>query len=94
MTPIEEFEKTYGSPKRWLQRAGLHSQEQVPTDDEQRLYFALLEAVDWQCWFYKDALETPTEDEAKAFLKKYKDRIKCPPPSYIGLLTGAYKFIT
>lgn len=73
-------------------RAGHHSKEAVPEDREQRIYFGLLEILDFQCIKYKD-FTLATEKEIKEYLYKHRDNIKCSPPSYIGLLVGAFNFL-
>lgn len=74
-------------------RAGTHSRRGVPTDPEQRLYFGLLEILDWDCIPEGDAPQTLTEAGAKRFLYQRKDRIKCPLPSYLGLFAGVFDFL-
>ena len=97
MTAIEAFNKQFGKAAAdpWLIRAGTHEQASpVPDEGDQRLFYALLEAIDWQCFEYKDAPDNITEAQAKAFLVKHKDKITCEPPSYVGVLAGAYDFLT
>ena len=74
-------------------RAGCHSIGEVPKDEEQRLYFGLLEIIDFQCCVYGDAPEGVTEEDVKAYLIEHKDKIKCEPPSFLGMLTGAFNFL-
>jgi len=80
--------------KVWLARAGTHSHEKVPIDRQQRLFFALIEAIDYQCWQYGDCPSRPTETEAKKFLIKHKKEIKAGfITSYVGLFAGVLDFL-
>ena len=79
--------------KVWIGWAGHHSKEELPRSEEQRLYFALLEAIDWDCWDYDHCPREPTRKGAIRFLRKHRDRIRCNPPSYLGLASGAFNFL-
>ena len=75
--------------------AGKHSQANVPSDPTQCLLFGLLEIVDWQCFEYGDVPDGVTEENVKAYLLDHKDEaLALPePPSFIGLMAGAYNFL-
>lgn len=74
-------------------RRSLHSQWKPPTDPEQLTYWAMLEAIGFQCWRFGDAPTGTTEKEIKSFLKANRDRITCEPPDYIAAVAGGYDFI-
>lgn len=81
----------------WLERAGTHSMEKVPVGEDERLVFALLEAIDFECWKYGDGPTSPSLDEAKAWLRENWPIIKemsFPPPSFMGLFGGSFSFLT
>ena len=81
--------------KEWLERAGVHSDEAIPEDERHRLIFALLEAIDFQCFEFGDCPKEPSEKEIKIFLKDNKEEIlkSINPPSYLGALGGAFNFL-
>lgn len=81
----------------WLDRAGLHSSENVlglesevpdvPGEEDRKLVFALLEALDFQCFEYQDAPPEPTRAQAIKWLKENKkaiEAISVPTPSQLG----------
>ena len=94
---LEDFKKTFGEEclNECLNRAGCHSEEEVPGDDESKLLFSLLEILDYQCCIYKDAPADLTEENIKQFLLKHKEKtLEINPPSFIGLFCGVFSFLT
>lgn len=85
-----------------LADAGCHSSEEVPTDEAERLQFAILEAIDfgcptfdWKCPGRGAGYDGLTMGMLKAAAKEAATNgIDVPPPSYLGLLTGAFAFLT
>lgn len=74
-------------------RAGVHSTSSVPVNDEQRLYFGMLEILDYECVKYEDAPAGITEEDIKEYLIVHKDSITCEPSSYLGVLGGRFDFL-
>lgn len=64
------------------------------------LLFGLLEILDWTCYKYAPDYKCAqglTEAQIKKFILEHKKTVrKMPanPPTYLGLLTGAFNFIT
>jgi hypothetical protein len=86
----------------WLDRAGRHSpvagmQMIAAADRDAVLVFALLEAIDFECWKFGDAPQSgPTEEEAKRWLVENYDEwslLLILPPSALGLFTSAFDFL-
>jgi hypothetical protein len=69
------------------------SSSSFPVDPEQRLFFCLLEMIDFECFKYGDAPESLDEESVKTFLIKHKDNIRCEPPTYLGAICGVYDFL-
>ena len=98
MDIVEDFIKTFGEKtyQEVMSHAGVHSLNPVPSSTEERLVFALLEMIDFNCFKYGDVPEGLTREETIKFLKKHRTKIldmKMYPPSYLGLLAGAYNFL-
>jgi len=78
------------------QRAGVHSNlgQPVPSDPEQRLYYGLLEILDFECCKYGDEPEGVTEEDIKQFLLEHKQYINAEAlPSFMGLVAGTFNFL-
>jgi hypothetical protein len=86
---------TIGNAEAWVARAGCHSNNKVPEDLHERLAFALLEAIDFNCWEYGDAPDDGmTIEDAKQWLYKNKELAnRCPPPSFLGLIGSKFDFL-
>ena len=105
MNALAEFEEKFGRAclEETIDRAGFHAgvgfghdnRKIIPTDKQGRLFFSLLEILDWQCVKYKDAPAGLTEESIESFLKRHaEDVLKLPePPSYIGVLAGRFNFL-
>lgn len=65
----------------------------IPKDEENQLYYSLLNMIDYECFKYKDAPEGLDEELVKTFLKEHADDVKCRPPTYLGLFCGVYDFM-
>lgn len=86
-----------GNRNTWIARAGIHS-ENAPKDGtpNEKLVFAVLEAIDFSCWKQGDAPEDLTQDQAKDWLVANKTIVRTmniQPPSYLGLMAGAFNFL-
>ncbi|BAS31181.1 hypothetical protein [Dehalococcoides mccartyi] len=82
--------------KEIRKNAGRHSREKVPDDYNLRLYFGMLEILDFECIFYGDAPDGLTEQDIQAYLLEHKAEFinsRIPPPSYIGLISGRFNFL-
>lgn len=78
-------------------RAGIHATlgQPVPEDQEQKLYYGLLEILDSECITYGDAPEGVTEDDIKQYLIEHKGSIKSEAcPSFLGLCAGVFDFLS
>lgn len=84
-----------------VHNAGAHSGEAVPEDETQRLYFGLLEIIDFECEKFgfrcdmnlaraPEPYSEYNRDTVISFLREHRDEIKGPLPSYLGMLAGAY----
>ena len=85
-----------GNKEVWLARAGCHSTSSVPVTEDERLVFAVLEALDFECWKYGDAPDGITVEQAKQWLVDNKETIRnmsIEPPSYLGAMCGVYDFL-
>ena len=93
--PCEDFEKRFGKDalNAALAAAGRHSMASPPPDDDQRLLFALLEMVDWECPKYGDT--DLTMETIQSFLLRHRHAaLALPePPSFLGMFAGAYSFL-
>ena len=97
MTLVGDFKKQFGKEtyETILKNVGHHSGSKIPETKKGKLAFGLLEIVDWQCCKYGDS-PIEREKDIKNFLIRHKKElgnIKMEPPSYIGLLGGAYSFL-
>jgi len=111
---LEEFIRKYGEKKakQLISAAGLHSlqlgslavadlkelKDFVNLGDEEKLVFALLESLDFQCYQYSDCPLNVglSEEEIKQFLLKHRKdilKMKIPLPSALGALTGVFDFL-
>jgi len=98
MTGLDDFTQKYGKDKllEVLNAINNHTAGMVaklPEDDEQRLYFSLLEMFGWECFKYGDAPKWLPKTEAMDFLKEHRDEIKCEMPSYLAIFMGLYNFL-
>ena len=100
MTVKEDFIKLYGEKKtlQVIENAGNHSSMcavPVPEDEDRILCFSLLKMIDFQCFMYKDGCNCGlSEEQIKEFLINHKETaIRCPVPTYVGLLVGAFDFL-
>lgn len=90
-----------GNEQAWLDRAGTHSAiTEAPEARDERLVFAVLEAIGYECWKYGDAPNGPADSEEtlKAWLVENRDAIgKMKPdvviPDFLSLACGVYNFI-
>ena len=97
--------KRFGEDRvhKWISMAGHHAlrfnpEVRVGETPEERLIFALLEILDFQCYEFKDAPCYPgvSKEEIEQFLldhKKEVENAKIDPPSYLGLLCGVFNFL-
>ncbi len=84
-----------------LRDAGCHSETTAPTERDERLQFATLEAIDWNCPHYDwscsgrgDGYDGLTTDMLEAAAKEsHTNGIECEPPSFMGLLAGTFSFL-
>ena len=97
MTVCEDFATQFDDETlaTTLAAAGRHSLNGVPEDTDDRLLFALLEMLDYECCKYGDAPATLTTEGIQSFLLRHKERVgKLPePPSYLGLCCGVCDFL-
>lgn len=87
-----------GNKKAWLEHAGTHSKANISGySEDEKLVFAVLEAIDFSCWKYGDAPQDGIHEEtAKAWLKENRKAVKAmkiEPPSYMGMMAGAFNFL-
>ena len=87
-----------GNRKAWIERIGTHSNADTSKySPDEKLVFAVLEGIDFQCWKYGDAPEDGTTEEiAKTWLKENKSLVsamKIEPPSYLGAFAGVLDFL-
>jgi len=94
---LDGFETTFGAEAlaHTLANAGRHSQELVPGLEGDKLLFALLEILDFECCKYGDAYPTLTEDAIRTFVLCHRQKVLAlpSPPSYLGVLTGSFSFL-
>jgi len=67
-----------------------------PNNESAKVAFRLLEMFDFRCFDYGDN-QGIEEEKAKRVLIKNKEEIfamELPPTSYLGLLAGAFNFLT
>lgn len=97
----EEFEKVYGKEQldAVMEGAGKHTLIMggniPPESGDERLVFALLEEIDFECPKYGDSAFASC-DEMREFLLPFRDAIqemRFEPPSYVGLMAGAFDFL-
>lgn len=91
----EDFKRKFGLElaKVVIEHAGTHTSK-VPEASDEKLVYALLEILDFDCIRY-DCIGGITNKEIKKFLLKHKDevlRMNIEPPSYLGLLAGVFDF--
>lgn len=104
-TILEDAIRRFGRDKvdKWIAMAGHHARHYNPKVRigetlEERLIFALLEILDFECYLYKDAPCYPgvSKEEIERFLLDHKQEVenaKIDPPSYLGLLCGVFDFL-
>jgi len=95
---VEDFRKQFGETVllEVLKHAGLHSGQLVPQGQDEKLVFALLEILDFQCYKYEELPEGLTRENIEQFLLKHREEVlnmKIPPPSFLGVLAGAFDFL-
>ena len=75
--------------------AGRHSDEKVPESEDEKLYFGMLEILDFQCVNYGEAPKGITEAQIKEYLLEHKEEVRKLKviPSYMGLLCGTFNFL-
>lgn len=83
-----------GDPIEWRSRAGIHSHVTVPTDPLQRLFYAAMEAIGWECHKYGDAPRKPTRAVLEKWLTENVDLIEADTcPDYLTLMAGGFDFM-
>ena len=97
--------KRFGEEKvnKWISMAGHHARKfnpevRVGETPEERLIFALLEILDFECYKFKDAPCYPgvSKEQIEQFLLDHRQEVKnaeIDPPSYLGLLCGVFDFL-
>lgn len=95
------FEKEFGreATEALLENAGHHSmswsKSKTPKKRDERLVFALLEVIDFQCVDY-GCFTFLSEEEIRNFLLKHKKAIgnmEIDLPSYLGAMVGKFNFL-
>ena len=104
-TILEDAIERFGKDRvdRWVAMAGHHARVfnprvRIGETREERLIFALLEILDFECYKFKDAPCYPgvPKEQIEQFLLDHKKEVmkaKIDPPSILGLLAGAYDFL-
>ena len=93
----EDFKEQFGGQvlEDTIARAGTHSENAPTGGDAERLAFALLEILDFQCCKFGDYAAL-TDEQVRQFLIEHAAEIrKMPfkPPSFWGLFAGVYDFL-
>ena len=88
---------------KWIKLAGHHAKWFNPDvrtgeTDEEKLIFALLEMLDFECYDYPScpAQPTPSKEEIKQFLLDHREAVasaKISPPTMLGMLAGTFDFL-
>lgn len=92
----EDFLNTFGNDKWKELQVVYHSTESPPEDESAKVAFRLLEMIDFQCFKYGDN-QGIEEDTARDILVRNRDEVlkmDMPPTSFIGLMAGAFSFLT
>ena len=88
---------------KWIKLAGHHAKWFNPDvrtgeTDEEKLIFALLEMLDFECYDYPScpAQPTPSKEEIKQFLLNHREAVasaKIDLPTMLGTLAGTFDFL-
>jgi len=88
---------------KWIGLAGHHALKfrhdvKIGETDEEKLIFALLEMLDFECYKYPSCptQPTPSRNEIEQFLLDHKEEVlnaKIDPPSLLGLMAGTFDFL-
>ena len=101
MTLLKDFRETYSEDTlgQTLERAGLHGNglgTPPPYKKRERLAYALLEVLDFECNKYGD-YGLVTDEQIKEILLRNRKEVtamKEITPSYMGLMCGVFNFLT